>query len=192
MPRSTSAASSPPFFHTCPSWTLTGSGRALKADDAPSMQSALQGAVQPAMQNGDVCNAEREKESKREGGGSRRSPSRPCSPCRCGRMSSRAIAPVVGASFKTVARDIESVSTDTDAPRTVKSIDGVERTFGRHLDKFLSRTTPPPRRLAPAPSWAAPFPTSAPGLEQRGPGTRGEFPHASPSVQSGQSDHFST
>ena len=48
-----------------------------KADDAPSMQSALQGAVQPAMQNGDVCNAEREKESKREGGGSRRSPSRP-------------------------------------------------------------------------------------------------------------------
>ena len=48
-----------------------------KADDAPPMQSALQGAVQPAMQNGDVCNAEREKESKREGGGSRRSPSRP-------------------------------------------------------------------------------------------------------------------
>ena len=44
-------------------------------------------------------------------------------------MSSRAIAPVVGASFKTVARDIESVSVDTDAPRTVKSIDGVERTF---------------------------------------------------------------
>ena len=44
-------------------------------------------------------------------------------------MSSRAIAPVVGASFKTVARDIESVSTDTDAPRTVKSLDGVERTF---------------------------------------------------------------
>ena len=48
-----------------------------KVTDAPSMQSALQGAVQPAMQNGDVCNAEREKESKREGGGSRRSPSRP-------------------------------------------------------------------------------------------------------------------
>ena len=44
-------------------------------------------------------------------------------------MSSRAIAPVVGASFKTVARDIESVSVDTDAPRTVKSLDGVERTF---------------------------------------------------------------
>lgn len=44
-------------------------------------------------------------------------------------MSSRAIAPVVGASFKTVARDIESVSVDTDAPRTVKSIDGIERTF---------------------------------------------------------------
>lgn len=44
-------------------------------------------------------------------------------------MSSRAIAPVVGASFKTVARDIESVSADTDAPRTVKSLDGVERTF---------------------------------------------------------------
>ena len=43
--------------------------------DAPPMQSALQDAVQ----SGDVCNAEREKESKREGGGSRRSPSRPCS-----------------------------------------------------------------------------------------------------------------
>ena len=48
-----------------------------KTADAPPMQSALQDAVQPAMQNGDVCNAEREKESKREGGGSRRSPSRP-------------------------------------------------------------------------------------------------------------------
>ena len=44
-----------------------------KADDAPPMQSALQDAVQ----NGDVCNAEREKERKREGGGSRRTPSRP-------------------------------------------------------------------------------------------------------------------
>ena len=44
-----------------------------KADDAPPMQSALHDAVQ----NGDVCNAEREKESKREGGGSRRAPSRP-------------------------------------------------------------------------------------------------------------------
>ena len=39
---------------------------ALKADDAPPMQSALQGALQPAMQNGDVCNAEREKERKRD------------------------------------------------------------------------------------------------------------------------------
>ena len=48
-----------------------------KAHDASSMQSAVQDAMQPAMQNGDVCNAEREKESKREGGGSRRSPSRP-------------------------------------------------------------------------------------------------------------------
>ena len=51
-----------------------------KTDGAPPMQSALQDAVQPAMQNGDVCNAEREKESKREGGGSRRYPSRPRPP----------------------------------------------------------------------------------------------------------------
>lgn len=44
-------------------------------------------------------------------------------------MSSRAIAPVVGASKSTVAADIESVQDRTDAPRTVKSIDGIERTF---------------------------------------------------------------
>ena len=37
-----------------------------KAPDAPSMQSAVQDAMQPAMQNGDVCNAEREKERKRD------------------------------------------------------------------------------------------------------------------------------
>ena len=37
-----------------------------KAADAPSMQSAVQDAMQPAMQNGDVCNAEREKERKRD------------------------------------------------------------------------------------------------------------------------------
>ena len=40
-------------------------------------------------------------------------------------MSSRAIAPVVGAHHATVARDMESVADATDAPRTVKSIDGV-------------------------------------------------------------------
>lgn len=44
-------------------------------------------------------------------------------------MSSRAIAPVVGAHHATVARDMESVADATDSPRTVKSIDGVERTF---------------------------------------------------------------
>ena len=44
-------------------------------------------------------------------------------------MSSRAIAPVVGANHNTVARDLRSVSNDTDAPRTVKSLDGVDRTF---------------------------------------------------------------
>src|SRR5690606_12462821 len=37
-----------------------------KSDDAPPMQCALQGVVQPAMQNGDVCNAERERERKRD------------------------------------------------------------------------------------------------------------------------------
>ena len=37
-----------------------------KAPDAPSMQSVVQDAMQPAMQNGDVCNAEREKERKRD------------------------------------------------------------------------------------------------------------------------------
>ena len=44
-------------------------------------------------------------------------------------MSSRAIAPVVGANYATVTRDIKSVADATDAPRTVKSLDGVERTF---------------------------------------------------------------
>src|SRR5699024_3948192 len=44
-------------------------------------------------------------------------------------MSSRAIAPVVGASPATVKRDIGSASFEPDAPRTVKSLDGVERTF---------------------------------------------------------------
>lgn len=45
-------------------------------------------------------------------------------------MSSRAIAPVVGAGYRTVQRDIESSgSNGPDAPRTVKSIDGIERTF---------------------------------------------------------------
>ena len=44
-------------------------------------------------------------------------------------MSSRAIAPVVGANPKTVQRDIASATNVADAPRTVKSIDGIERTF---------------------------------------------------------------
>ena len=44
-------------------------------------------------------------------------------------MSSRAIAPVVGANYATVTRDIKSVASATDAPRTVKSLDGVDRTF---------------------------------------------------------------
>lgn len=43
-------------------------------------------------------------------------------------MSSRAIAPVVGASQRTVSNDLSEQSC-SDAPRTVKSIDGVERTF---------------------------------------------------------------
>ena len=44
-------------------------------------------------------------------------------------MSSRAIAPVVGASRETVRKDIASDNNVSDAPRTVKSIDGIERTF---------------------------------------------------------------
>ena len=44
-------------------------------------------------------------------------------------MSSRAIAPMVGASYDTVQRDIRSDRNLSDAPRTVKSLDGVERTF---------------------------------------------------------------
>ena len=45
-------------------------------------------------------------------------------------MTTRAIAPIVGAGYRTVQRDIESSgSNDPDAPRTVKSLDGVERTF---------------------------------------------------------------
>lgn len=44
-------------------------------------------------------------------------------------MSSRAIAPIVGANHNTVARDIASVSNDTD--RTVHSMDGIARTYTR-------------------------------------------------------------
>ena len=45
-------------------------------------------------------------------------------------MSSRAIAPVVGASHVTVQSDMRSSGKNLpDAPRTVKSIDGIERTF---------------------------------------------------------------
>lgn len=46
-------------------------------------------------------------------------------------MSSRAIAPVVGANYQTVQKDIRTglVESRPDAPRTVKSIDGIERTF---------------------------------------------------------------
>ena len=45
-------------------------------------------------------------------------------------MSSRAIAPVVGASHVTVQSDMRSSGKNLpDAPRTVKSLDGVERTF---------------------------------------------------------------
>ena len=43
-------------------------------------------------------------------------------------MSSRAIAPVVGASQRTVSNDLSEQSC-SDAPRTVKSLDGVDRTF---------------------------------------------------------------
>lgn len=45
-------------------------------------------------------------------------------------MSSRAIAPVVGAGYDTVQRDIRASDRfRSDAPRTVKSLDGVDRTF---------------------------------------------------------------
>ena len=45
-------------------------------------------------------------------------------------MSSRAIAPVVGANQATVVRDMQSSDANaSDAPRTVKSLDGVDRTF---------------------------------------------------------------
>ena len=43
--------------------------------------------------------------------------------------ATRAIAPVVGASQKTVDRDIRSESPDSDEPRTVHGRDGITRTF---------------------------------------------------------------
>lgn len=46
-------------------------------------------------------------------------------------MSTRAIAPIVGANHNTVARDIASVSNDTD--RTVHSMDGIARTCTRKI-----------------------------------------------------------
>ena len=85
------------------------------------------------------------------------------------RESSRAIAPVVGANHNTVARDLWSVSNDTDAPRTVKSLDGVDRTFKPRKPE-PPRPVPPPlnstvpvqdgcgRSLRPAFAWS-PAPT---------------------------------
>jgi len=65
-------------------------------------------------------------------------------------MSTRAIAPIVGASFKTVARDIEpSVSNDTDEPRTVESMDGITRTFQPRAEQ-AQRPDPLPAQFTAA------------------------------------------
>lgn len=52
-------------------------------------------------------------------------------------MSTRAIAPIVGAGFNTVARDLRSVPNGTDDPRPIESMDGITRTL-------LSVTPPGP------------------------------------------------
>lgn len=44
-------------------------------------------------------------------------------------MSTRAIAPIVGATKSQVARDLGSAPNGTDEPRTVESMDGITRTF---------------------------------------------------------------
>lgn len=46
-----------------------------------------------------------------------------------GGMSTRQIGSALGVSFKTAARDLESVSNDTDDPRRVQSSDGITRTY---------------------------------------------------------------
>lgn len=70
-------------------------------------------------------------------------------------MSTRAIAPVVGANFNTVARDIRSVSNDTDEIRKVQSNDGITRTFQPRPESNVweepADVTPPKPKRAPLP-----------------------------------------
>lgn len=51
-----------------------------------------------------------------------------------GGMSTRQIGNALGVSFKTAARDVESVSNDTDEPRKVQSSDGITRTYTTNTD----------------------------------------------------------
>jgi hypothetical protein len=62
-------------------------------------------------------------------------------------MSTRAIAPIVGAGHVTVSRDIASVPNETDAPRTVESMDGISRTFQPRPEP--AEPTAPKRRPLP-------------------------------------------
>lgn len=65
-------------------------------------------------------------------------------------MSTRAIAPIVGASHMQVARDLApSVTNVTDKPRTVESMDGVSRTFQPRPEPQPAPTEPPKPKRRP-------------------------------------------
>lgn len=51
-----------------------------------------------------------------------------------GGMSTRQIGNALGVNFNTVARDVRSVSNDTDEPRKVQSSDGITRTYTTNTD----------------------------------------------------------
>lgn len=65
-------------------------------------------------------------------------------------MSTRAIAPIVGADHATVARDVQSVANATDEPRTVESMDGIARTFRTQPEP----AAPPAPKRRPLPEQA--------------------------------------
>ena len=72
-----------------------------------------------------------------------------------------ACAPVVGANHNTVARDLRSVTNDTDAPRAVKSLDGVGGTRELVRTGHLSGSPLAPHGLHRFSKWKI-APTSSP------------------------------
>lgn len=67
-----------------------------------------------------------------------------------GGMSTRQIGNALGVNFNTVARDVRSVSNDTDEPRKVQSSDGITRTYEAKTEPSQPKATPLPRQFSGA------------------------------------------